>query len=82
MNAAHNINRDLGQPRILHIDTDKTACGAGMLHDVSGDGLGQLGRLLQPHLGQLEADVGVEAPFGDRVKQLVVDVGGAVRFAL
>ena len=38
------------------------------------------GGLLQAHLRELDADVGVEAALGDGVEQDVVDVGGAVRF--
>ena len=38
-------------------------------------------RLRESHLGELEADVGVEMALGDGVKQLVVDGGGAMRLA-
>ncbi len=80
MNAAHDIERDLSEARVLHVDADEVLRGAGMLDEVSGDGFGQIGGLFETHLRELDADVGVEAALGDGVEQVVVDVGGAVRF--
>jgi hypothetical protein len=60
-------------------DADEALRGAGVLDEILGDGLGQIGRLLKTHLSELDADVGVEAALGDGIEQVVVDVGGAVR---
>ncbi len=79
MDAAHDVERDLGEARVLHVDADEISRGAGMLGEIRGDGLCEVGRLLETHLRELDADVGVEAALGDGIEQVVVDVGSAVR---
>ena len=69
VDAAHDVERDLGEVRVLHVDADEVAGGVGVLGEVAGDGLGQLRRLLEAHLRELDADVGVEVARGDRVEQ-------------
>ncbi len=79
VNAAHDIQRVLRETRVFHVDAHETLRGARVLDEIFGDGFSQLGRLLQTHLRELDADVGVEAALGDGVEQVVVDVRGAVR---
>ena len=38
-------------------------------------------RLLQTHLREFDADVGVEAALGDGVEETVIDIGGAMRLS-
>ncbi len=50
---------------VFHIDADEVAGGVGMLSEIGGDLLGQ-GRVLgEAHLGELDADIGVELARGN-----------------
>ena len=80
MDAAHDVERDLGEGRVFHVDADEVAGGLRVAGEVGGDLLGEGGVLGEAHLGELDADVGVELARGDLIEKLVVDVGGAVRF--
>ena len=80
--AAHDIQCDLGKRRVLHIDADEVARRLRVLGQVIGDPLGELRIQFQTHLGELHADVGVQLPVRDGIQQLMVDFGGPVRFML
>ena len=80
MKPAHDVERDLGQARVLHVDAEKAAGGVGVLGEAGGDRLGKPRRQLQAHLRELDADVRIQLALGDEVEQLVVDLGGEVGF--
>ena len=48
-----------------------------VLGETQGDAFGERGVLGQAHLGELDADVGVEFARGDQIEKLMVDVCGA-----
>ena len=81
VNAAHDIQSDLCEARVFHVDANEILRGAGVLDEVFGDGLCQLRRLFEAHLRELDADVGVEGALGNGVEQSVIDVGSAVRLS-
>ena len=60
----------------------KFSVALGVFDEVSGDGLGQIRRLLKTHLRELDADVRLDAAGGDGIEQFVVNIGGAMRLAL
>ena len=41
VNAAHDVERDLREARVFHVNAHKTLRGAGMLDEIFGDGLGE-----------------------------------------
>ena len=79
VDAAHDVERDLGEGRVFHVDADEVAGGVGMLREAGGDGFGERRDRVEAHLGELDADVGVEFAGSDLIEKLVVDVGGLVR---
>ena len=82
MDAAHDVERDLRQARVLHVDADEVFRSAGVYDEVSGDGLGQIRRLLKTHLRKLDTDIGFDASGGDGIEQFVIDIGSQMRLAL
>ncbi len=78
VDAAHNVERDLGEWRVFHVDAEEVAGGERVLGEAHGDAFGQRGVLGEAHLSELDADVGVELAGGDLIEKLVVDVGGPV----
>jgi hypothetical protein len=53
-----------------------------MLGQSGGNGVGQVRRKLEAHLGELHADIGFELALGDGVEQTVIDLCRLVRFGL
>ncbi len=51
-----------------------------MLGETLGDLFGKRRREFQAHLGELDADVGIDLVCGDPIEQLVIDFGRVVRF--
>ena len=62
--------------RIFHVDAEEVAGGVGVLSEAGGDALGESGIECETHLGELDADVGVELARSNLVEKLVIDVGG------
>ena len=48
MDAPHDIQGDLGEPRVFHIDADKAASGRGMFGEACGNGFSQCGESSRP----------------------------------
>jgi hypothetical protein len=80
VDAAHDVERDLGDGRVFHVDAEEVAGGLGVLGEAGGDGFGEGGIEGETHLGKLDADVGVELARGDLIEKPVVDVGCFVSF--
>ena len=64
--------------RVFHVDAEEVAGGVRMLREARSDGFGEGGIECEAHLGELDADVGVEFARSDLIEKLVVDVGGLV----
>ncbi len=71
----------LGVWSALHIDADEGVGGGGVGDHLADDALGQFGVEVHAHLGELDADVGVELARGDRVEQAMIDLGGGAASA-
>ena len=80
VDAMHDVERDLGERRILHVDADEVAGGLRVLGEAGRDLLGERRIQSKAHLGQLDADVGVELAGGNLIEELMIDIGGAMGF--
>jgi hypothetical protein len=67
-----------GELAALHVDAEEAVGAGGVGDDLAHDAGGQAGRETHAHLGELGADVGVEAAGVDGVEELVVDCGGGM----
>ena len=70
--------RGLGERGAFHIDADEGFRVGGVLDHVAEDLFGERGREVHAHLGELDADVGVQLARLDGIEQLVVDGRGGV----
>jgi hypothetical protein len=76
---AHDLQGAVGVGGGLHVDAHEDAVPRPGRHDRREDGQALLDAEVEAHLGELEADVGVEAGVGDALDGLYVRGGPEVR---
>ena len=71
------IKRALGVRRTFHVDANEVARvhGSGLGHESRYLVAGQFFVHVEAHVGELQADVGVQLLRGDVVQQLVIELG-------
>ena len=82
VDAVDDVEGDVGEGGVFHVDAEEAAGGLGVLGELEGDIFGQRGVEGEAHLGELDADVGVELAGLDEVEELVIDVGGGAGLGL
>ena len=82
MQFVNEVQSALGVGRTFHIDAHKSRRlhGCRFRHQAGNNVAGQLLVDVQSHVGQLQADVGVEAVGRDGVENLVVEFGAFAGF--
>jgi hypothetical protein len=76
VDAFGELEGGFGERSAFHVDADEGVSVGGVLDHLGDDLLGERGREVHAHLGELDADVGVEVVGFDGVEELVVDGGG------
>ncbi len=82
VNSPHNVQGDLCERGVFHVDADKRAYMARVLRQLPGNVFRQLGLQFQPHLRQLHTHVRAQLVRRNLVEQAVIDIGGTARFGL
>jgi hypothetical protein len=80
MQATHEVEGALGVRRAFHVDADEVVDAHGVVHQLGDQAKCHLLADVEAHVGELEADVGVELALVDFVEHVVVELGAVLGF--